>query len=89
MQTSRLDKALKNLANSESWKVVRDEWILPEMRKLNNVYDDRLKLEMDASDFKAEYMAKIKAFGKIEMIILKIDKFIMDKDNRANFDQFE
>ena len=59
------------------------------MRKLNNVYDDRLKLEMDANDFKAEYMAKIKAFGKIEMIILKIDKYIIDKDKRANFDQFE
>lgn len=72
--TDKVKNAMQQLASSTYWDIVRDEFIIPEMQKINNVYND-LDLAENERDFKAKYLAKQIAFGKIEMIISKIDSY--------------
>lgn len=67
--------AMKNLNKSPDWILVRKNWFLPNLKEINDIYDEKLNLECCENDFKAEYLSKIKAFGRLETILSKIDSF--------------
>jgi hypothetical protein len=79
-------QSMKNLNKARDWSVVREQWIIPMLKELNNIYDENLNIDCCENDFKAEYLAKIKAFGKLETIIAKID-YYADKDERKNLSE--
>lgn len=79
-------ESMKNLNKNLDWKRVRESWIIPMLKELNNIYDEKLDINCCESDFKAEYMSKIKAFGRLESIISKID-YYAPKEDRAYLDE--
>jgi hypothetical protein len=84
MIDDKLKKALKDLARSSCWKIVRDYWIIPEMQKLYSIYDDRLKLDMPEGDFKTLWLAKQQGYGLTESIYKQIDQFDTVIEKRGN-----
>ena len=82
--TDQTKNAMKQLASSSYWKIVRDEYIISEMQKINSIYDAKDYIEKARTDYelRAEILACIRAFGKVETIITKIDSY--DRGNKEN-----
>ncbi len=81
--------SMKNLNKNLDWKLIRNDWIIPMMKELNNIYDSKLNPDCCENDFKAEYMAKVKAFGRLEMIISKIDDYAGADEKKTLAEDFE
>lgn len=82
-------KSMQSLNKNKDWRDVRENWIIPMMKELNNIYDKALNTDNCEGDFKAEYLAKIKAYGKLEMIIAKIDYYTTKDERDSLAEDFE
>jgi hypothetical protein len=85
----KLSDSMQNLNKSADWQKIRDNFIIPMMKELNCIYDDALDLKLPEGDFKAEYLAKQKAYGKLETIIRKIDYYAPQSDRGHLIESFE
>jgi hypothetical protein len=76
-------EAMKSIANNPAWDILVEGFIIPEMEKLNSVYDikDLVDKCIPEIDLKADVLARIKAYGKIEMIIMGINKYRKEKSD--------
>jgi|ADurb_Total_1013_FD_contig_21_3445802_length_333_multi_3_in_0_out_0_1 hypothetical protein len=71
--TDILQNALKQLSKSEYYKVVYEEYIIPEMRKLLLLNTDELDINVRAEDYKIDTMSRVRAFKTLEEIFDKIN----------------
>ncbi len=60
-------RAISQLSEMESYKVVYDNYILPELKKII-IIDDDLNLDVPDSDFKVEILARKKSFETLSKI---------------------
>ena len=85
----KLSDSMQNLNKSADWQNIRDNFIIPMMKELNCIYDDALDLKLPEGDFKAEYLAKQKAYGKLETILSKIDHYAPRENKEHLIESFE
>jgi len=85
----KLSDSMQNLNKSADWQNIRDNFIIPMMKELNCIYDDALDLKLPEGDFKAEYLAKQKAYGKVETILSKINYYASPTQRSHVIDSME
>ena len=67
----QLLRALQQLSQSSFYKVVYEEYIIPEMRKL--LLLEEFDLSTSAEDIKLDNLARLKSFKTLEAIFDKIN----------------
>lgn len=82
-------ESMRNLNKNTDWKKIRSDWILPMLKELNDIYDEKLDPADCDVDFKAEYLSKIKAYGRLETIVSKIDYYAPKEERDSLLESFE
>lgn len=84
--SDRTIKAMKDLANSSSWNIVYNNFILPKMQELESVYQAQDYIDKCRTDYelRAEILANIKAYGRMDMIVNEINKKATSLDEEGD-----